>query len=314
MTADGTITTAAELDALPVGSVVRDGSGDEGHRCADGRWCYPETALLDAEHVAKHRAPLTVLFRPDAPQLAPVSTDAVEQAISIMHAAAIMSTAFNQAEVDSAGDTLRSALAAARAGEAEDDLAPALHLAMSTLTRTLDGIVRILGDDAKACEIDGEVDPDLMWETLAGGYVPIAERTARAAGDGAAVDREAPMGPTVEASARCMAHGATIAEHHGKDCAAPSVRCQCSTFEGMGLHWDTCPGRTREALSDGAEVDREALVQSVLAHVPVVSVYSGLIVGCRCMDRVFVRGHETWAEHVAAALAVWTAAVPSEED
>jgi hypothetical protein len=59
------------------------------------------------------------------------------------------------------------------------DLGPTLHLAMSALTRTLDDVVSILGEDAKACEIDGEVDPDLMWETLAAGYVPLAQRTAR---------------------------------------------------------------------------------------------------------------------------------------
>lgn len=60
-----------------------------------------------------------------------------------------------------------------------------LHLAMSTLTRTLDTAVSILGDDAKACEIDGEVDPDLMWETLAGGYVPLAERQQPSVSDAA---------------------------------------------------------------------------------------------------------------------------------
>lgn len=48
---------------------------------------------------------------------------------------------------------------------------------------------------------------------------------------------------------------------------------------------------------------REQLIQLALAHLPILGVAgTGKIVGCRCMDRVFVRGQETWAEHIADAI------------
>ena len=51
---------------------------------------------------------------------------------------------------------------------------------------------------------------------------------------------------------KCPAHGKTLVEHLAtaplrNDCAKASDRCQCSVFEVYGLHWDTCPGRGRNA-------------------------------------------------------------------
>lgn len=63
---------------------------------------------------------------------------------------------------------------------------------------------------------------------------------------------------------------------------------------------------------------RERLIQIALAHVPILGVSgTGKIVGCRCMDRVFVRDRETWSEHIADAVLVVVpvlgAAAPEEE-
>lgn len=56
------------------------------------------------------------------------------------------------------------------------------------------------------------------------------------------------------------------------------------------------------ALTTPQEGDaRKRIVQTALAHVPVLGV-TGRVVGCRCMDRVFVQHRETWAEHVADAI------------
>jgi hypothetical protein len=61
-----TITTAAELDALPVGSVVRSSAGTIGYRYDETRGivfgddrCFPWGVL---------ELPLTVIYRPDQPQ------------------------------------------------------------------------------------------------------------------------------------------------------------------------------------------------------------------------------------------------------
>lgn len=75
MTADGTypsparVTTAAELDALPDGSVVRDRGGDAWQSTVQG-WvsAMSSESPMDPGDLAGWSAPLTVLFRPDAPQ------------------------------------------------------------------------------------------------------------------------------------------------------------------------------------------------------------------------------------------------------
>lgn len=66
MTADE-VTTAAELDALPVGSRVRDRFGDVGQHYEQGVWRYPETSDLTSRYVAGHFSTFVVLYRPDRP-------------------------------------------------------------------------------------------------------------------------------------------------------------------------------------------------------------------------------------------------------
>jgi len=64
------ITTAEELDALPVGSVVRDRDRDEWtKRATPPVWVTPETRpfAFGSEDVARIWAPLTLVSRPDAP-------------------------------------------------------------------------------------------------------------------------------------------------------------------------------------------------------------------------------------------------------
>jgi hypothetical protein len=82
MTADGTyptpragetITTAAELDALTaVGTILRDNGGLPLWRDRHFGWCSANgTRDIATDAVIEDGAPLTVLFRPDAPQPAP---------------------------------------------------------------------------------------------------------------------------------------------------------------------------------------------------------------------------------------------------
>ena len=61
------ITTAAELDALPVGSRVLDRFGDVGQHCEQGVWSCPETVDLTSRYLAGHYGPFRVLYRPDRP-------------------------------------------------------------------------------------------------------------------------------------------------------------------------------------------------------------------------------------------------------
>lgn len=79
MTAGGTyrpgarVTTAEELDALLIGSVVRHASGQVFTRVDDPddydwRGIASSAAFTAGEIIAEHPGPLTVLFRPDAPQ------------------------------------------------------------------------------------------------------------------------------------------------------------------------------------------------------------------------------------------------------
>ncbi len=125
MTADGTqITTAAELDALPVGSVVRDNVGDAGLVDEPGMIRYAEAIGMVSAYVVKHYAPLTVLYRPDAPQPTPVPADAVERAARAMFD--VKSDGGDEAWDEVHPNVqehylalARAALAPARAGEAE---------------------------------------------------------------------------------------------------------------------------------------------------------------------------------------------------
>ena len=74
------IRTASELDALPVGSVVLDDKTRSWQRRAHSPapWCFGNR--WEAGDAVIEHAPLTVLFRPDAPQLA-TGDDAVERAV-----------------------------------------------------------------------------------------------------------------------------------------------------------------------------------------------------------------------------------------
>lgn len=57
------INTVEELDALPDGSAILDGSGDVGQKLS-GLWHFPETAPIKSSKVAKYGA-ATVLYTPD---------------------------------------------------------------------------------------------------------------------------------------------------------------------------------------------------------------------------------------------------------
>lgn len=128
MTADGTypfpragaaVSTAAELDALPDGSVVRDRDDDAWQRTVQG-WvsAMSSESPMDADRLTGWHAPLTVLFRPDAPQ--PATGDDVERAARAVAEEMTHDTDYDPA-YDYTEDSRRYARAAlaARAGEAE---------------------------------------------------------------------------------------------------------------------------------------------------------------------------------------------------
>lgn len=73
------VTTAEELDALPIGSVVLDAFQCAWQKTRDGDWqaglwraTWDSMTGVYSENLSKNIAPLTVLFRPDAPQPATV--------------------------------------------------------------------------------------------------------------------------------------------------------------------------------------------------------------------------------------------------
>ncbi len=77
------ITTAEELDALPVGSVVLDRDGDEWTKQATPAvWVTPETRPFGSEHVTRKWAPLTLVSRPDAPA-PPLRPEADREALRV---------------------------------------------------------------------------------------------------------------------------------------------------------------------------------------------------------------------------------------
>lgn len=61
------IRTPEELDALPVGSVVRDRDGDEWTSLGEGVWETQETEPFGSDRIVRKWAPLTLVSRPDAP-------------------------------------------------------------------------------------------------------------------------------------------------------------------------------------------------------------------------------------------------------
>jgi hypothetical protein len=82
---DATITTAAELEELPVGAVVVDRDGDAWTRAYDGAWFTPETEPAGSIRLARKWAPLRVVHRGDVPPPPAPSDDAlttVRRAIS----------------------------------------------------------------------------------------------------------------------------------------------------------------------------------------------------------------------------------------
>jgi hypothetical protein len=69
------LTTAADLDALPLGSVVVDSMGDAWMKDAfdvphGGRWVSPESSGMQGERVLAKYAPLRLVYRPDTDLLA----------------------------------------------------------------------------------------------------------------------------------------------------------------------------------------------------------------------------------------------------
>lgn len=58
------VRTVEELDALPLGSVVRDKHGDTDMKFSDTTWISPETAELRTTYLAKHYGPFVLVYRP----------------------------------------------------------------------------------------------------------------------------------------------------------------------------------------------------------------------------------------------------------
>lgn len=139
------VTTVAELDALPVGSVVlshcsgerarfdglawqkrKSGAGDAPGYTPEWWGAYESEWLPEPKMVPFLGGPFTVLFRPDAPQPAPVDGDAVGRAALESFAQWLVSLDDGTRWIERSEVSLpeiirraRAALAAARAGEAD---------------------------------------------------------------------------------------------------------------------------------------------------------------------------------------------------
>jgi hypothetical protein len=64
------ITTAAELDALPMGSAAVDSMGDAWMKITATEWATQETAVFTSKSIARKWSPFTVVYRPDRDLLA----------------------------------------------------------------------------------------------------------------------------------------------------------------------------------------------------------------------------------------------------
>lgn len=73
------ITTAADLDALPMGSVVVDVAGDPWMKDT-AFWIGPETAPATPDRLAKKWGPLTVVYRPDRDLIAEARAEGAREA------------------------------------------------------------------------------------------------------------------------------------------------------------------------------------------------------------------------------------------
>lgn len=67
-------------------------------------------------------------------------------------------------------------------------------------------------------------------------------------------------------------------------------------------HDPRCMTITSTEFPDVCDCSTLAMVDVLAGHVPILGSSTGAVVGCRCMDRVFVRGQEAWPKHVAEAL------------
>ncbi len=104
------ITTVAELDALPVGSIAAricsDGQGNVAYSLTSEGWCMSTERIntpriSEYDQVGNHIGPLTVLYRPDTPE----RTEPTEEQV----VEALMGT-----QLESADATVSSALALLR--------------------------------------------------------------------------------------------------------------------------------------------------------------------------------------------------------
>jgi len=75
-----TITTTAELDALPEDAIIRDNHGIAVHRRVTGWWTTTGMHSLETGAIAAEGLPATVLHHPDTPPAARLA--AVEAALS----------------------------------------------------------------------------------------------------------------------------------------------------------------------------------------------------------------------------------------
>lgn len=146
--------------------------------------------------------------------------------------------------------------------------------------------------------------PDLahrLATALAAAEARVAALEALLPGD---EDRESDakvMPVSFEASAACS-HGTCP-----NGCSHLMWQCSaCSSEGGWGAPrekletWAADHSCSTLPASSG-ETNRDGLAQVALAHIPVLGI-TGRVVGCRCMDRVFVQYQETWEEHLADAI------------
>jgi hypothetical protein len=73
------ITTAAELDALPIGSIARSGNGDLWRKVVTGSWANLEDSRRKTTHVLT-TYDATVVFRPDRDLLAEARAEGAREA------------------------------------------------------------------------------------------------------------------------------------------------------------------------------------------------------------------------------------------
>ena len=235
------ITTAEELDALPVGSVVRDRDRDEWtKRATPPVWVTPETRPFGSEDVARKWAPLTLVSRPDASTAVVVKRFGdYDLALNVDGSVTWRDTGrvpvLHDAPAPAAED--REALARLLRDTDEEDSTGGPGPFSGEVVPLIDVVAAVLAEHR---HITRQVDPRPLFD---GGPIRTWVRCACGADAKDHAEHQADM---------LAAAGLLVTPEHDAQVAARALREAAETYE-RGIHVDSIPKWLRDMAHDRIE-------------------------------------------------------------